>query len=176
MHELPPKEEGGAIPRRFDTYVELSTYLLGEHPHTMPACPCPLHDPECAQWSTTRATADAIIAGPKTGWWALVPFQVMVLYGSALTYAVTGANNLSSVATLQGGSGIDKISYWVLIFCGVQLLLCLVRGSRGSDGAVDDSKPVGALLAHADLPLMPMSPCRCPTSPSWAGSASWAPS
>ncbi len=119
-------------------YVDLSKYLLGERgvllgraqqrilPASLRAPPLTLNSLTDPPPRANCAPAPTL-AGPRTGWWALAPFQIVLLWGVSVTYTVTGAGNMLSVAKLQGGAeGVTKISEWILIFSAAQLLLSLV--------------------------------------------------
>eukprot|EP00199_Chlamydomonas_sp_CCMP681_P000481 CAMPEP_0119104486 /NCGR_PEP_ID=MMETSP1180-20130426/2674_1 /TAXON_ID=3052 ORGANISM="Chlamydomonas cf sp, Strain CCMP681" /NCGR_SAMPLE_ID=MMETSP1180 /ASSEMBLY_ACC=CAM_ASM_000741 /LENGTH=490 /DNA_ID=CAMNT_0007089259 /DNA_START=49 /DNA_END=1521 /DNA_ORIENTATION=- len=58
--------------------------------------------------------------GPKRGIWVLMPFQIILLYGIAITYTVAGGSNLLSTYKLLGGSVVG-IGPWVLIWSAVQI-------------------------------------------------------
>jgi len=68
--------------------------------------------------------------GEKKGLWLLLPFQIILLYGIAVTYNVVGASNLLSFYKLVGGNVVG-IGPWVLIFSAIQLFLSQIPNFSG---------------------------------------------
>ena len=67
------------------------------------------------------------VLGPRAGWWALVPFQMMVLIGICITYTVVGGDDLHAAVDSwmhAGGKGAAPPA-WVfyLAFTALQLVL-----------------------------------------------------
>jgi amino acid permease len=75
-------------------------------------------------------------AGARKGKAVLLPFQLLVLVGIAVTYVVVGGDNLAAFA--EGVAGRVLLGKWAyyIMFGGLQLLLSLVSAlARGRGGA-----------------------------------------
>jgi hypothetical protein len=72
-------------------------------------------------------------AGKRRGKAVLMPFQLAVLVGIAITYTVVGGDNLAAfVASVAPQVAGGKWGYY-LMFGGLQLLLSMVRAGRLSE-------------------------------------------
>jgi hypothetical protein len=114
----------------------------------------------------------------------LLPFQLAVLVGIAVTYTVVGGDSLAAFAgflTPAGGAKLGRTSYY-LMFGGMQLLLSMVRAQGyvlsstlplarslsnswvrpdGSRARADDSPVPALLLCLLLLSLLPLLPLLC---------------
>jgi hypothetical protein len=64
--------------------------------------------------------------GPKRGKAVLLPFQLAVLIGIAITYTVVGGDSLHAFATaVSPGLVVQKWVFYV-VFGGLQMMLSLV--------------------------------------------------
>lgn len=74
-------------------------------------------------------TIDHSATGKRKGKAVILPFQLAVLIGIAITYVVVGGDNLAAFAgsiTPPGGAKLGKWAYY-LMFGGLQLFLSMVR-------------------------------------------------
>ena len=76
---------------------------------------------------TTNMASLAPPAGPRAGKWALIPFQVAVLVGIALTYTVLGGQDLHQFIrhVNPSGAGVTMIEC-IILFGALQILLSMV--------------------------------------------------
>jgi hypothetical protein len=76
----------------------------------------------------------SIQAGPRAGKWALLPFQLAVLVGIAITYTVLGAENLALFASNVAPAGTPLLSttQWAIVFGAGQVLLSMVSERQGA--------------------------------------------
>jgi amino acid permease len=68
------------------------------------------------------------LLGKRAGWWALVPFQMMVCVGIMITYTVVGGDDLHAgiEALAPAGSHIPGVWLFYIVFIAVQLVLSML--------------------------------------------------
>lgn len=71
-------------------------------------------------------------AGPKRGKRILLPFQLAVLVGIAITYTVVGGDSFAAFARGISPGGVTSVPKWgfFLVFGGLQVLLSMVSCSH----------------------------------------------
>ncbi|KAI8470815.1 MAG: amino acid transmembrane transporter [Monoraphidium minutum] len=115
---------GGIIALVTSFWVSWYTYKLLVDMHEIP-------DPETKGAITSYIRFDRYqdltchVFGKRAGTWSLLPFQVIVLVGIAITYTVVGADDLFAVVKDYSPAGAPVIPMWgcFLIWTGLQVLL-----------------------------------------------------
>jgi hypothetical protein len=72
------------------------------------------------------------LAGRRKGRGILLPFQLAVLVGIAITYTVVGGDSLAAFANHMSPKGTSGVPTWgcYLVFGGLQVLLSMVSDPR----------------------------------------------
>ncbi|WIA23691.1 hypothetical protein OEZ85_000385 [Tetradesmus obliquus] len=117
---------GGCIMLAFSFWVSWYTYKLLAYMHEVP-------DLDSKEGGGIKRLdrydqLSCYILGKNKGKWVLLPFQIAVLLGMAITYTVVGGNSLHAFTTAVNPE--IKLRKWVfyIIFGGLELLLSLIPG------------------------------------------------
>lgn len=116
---------GGACFLTFSIVVSWYTYKLLVYMHEVPDLGSKVGG--IRRLDRYDQLADYVL-GPKRGKAVLLPFQLAVLVGIAVTYTVVGGDSLAAFAgflTPAGGAKLGRTSYY-LMFGGMQLLLSML--------------------------------------------------
>jgi len=70
-----------------------------------------------------------LAAGPKLGFWLVLPCQLIMMVGLGIVYSVTGGKSLYRIYHLYYPGTAFGISLWILIFGICQVFISLVRSA-----------------------------------------------
>lgn len=168
-------------------HAGLVMWLLNHHPASSATTPTtaapttPPHPPPGHHRYQDLTTY--IFRSKRLGTWTLLPFQMAVLVGMALTYTVVGAEDLKQLVGILSPDTHLSLWTYLVAFGAVEVLLSMVRKRGGHSPAAAalwhmlllflslvPGTPVYAVspaeqpTPPADLPVSPTSPHAAPTS------------
>jgi len=118
---------GGMIVLFTTFWISWYTYILLVNMHEVPDMDS--KDPKVSSKRLDRyQDLTAYVLGPRAGKWALLPFQLAVLIGIAITYTVLGAQNLALSASHVAPAETQMLSsmQWAIVFGATQVMLSML--------------------------------------------------